>query len=50
MLFELWDDQEARRRTLRERAHGAVPQAMKGIPMVGSDIKKYTIAEVGPVR
>ncbi len=49
-LFELWDDQEALDGHFASE-HMAKWQADRvGLPVVGSDTKKYTISEVGPVR
>jgi quinol monooxygenase YgiN len=50
LLFELWDDQEALEAHFASAHMTEFQGALAGIPIVGRDIKKYTISDVGPVR
>jgi quinol monooxygenase YgiN len=50
MLFELWDDQEALDAHFASDHMAQFQLSIKDIPMVGADVQKYTISEVGPVR
>lgn len=50
VLFELWDDQAALDAHFATDHMAQFQQAMKGLSVVGTDIKKYSISEVGPVR
>lgn len=50
LLYELWDDQDALDGHFVSDHMAQWQQDSKGLPVVGADIKKYTISEVGPVR
>ncbi len=50
LLYELWDDQDALDGHFASDHMAQWQQASQGLPVVGADIKKYTISEVGPVR
>jgi quinol monooxygenase YgiN len=50
LLFELWDDQEALDAHFASDHMAQFQLAIKDVPMVGADVQKYTISEVGPVR
>ena len=50
LLFEIWDDQDALDGHFASDHSAQWKLTIAGLPVVGSDIKKYTISEVGPVR
>jgi quinol monooxygenase YgiN len=50
MLYELWDDQAALDGHFASEHMAAWQAVSKDLPVVGADIKKYTISDVGPVR
>ncbi len=50
LLYELWDDQEALDAHFASDHMAQWQLRRKDLPVVGSDIKKYTISAVGPVR
>jgi len=50
LLYELWDDQGALDDHFASEHMAQWQQDSKGLPVVGADIKKYTISAVGPVR
>jgi quinol monooxygenase YgiN len=49
-LYELWDDEDALNGHFASDHMAQWQQDSKGLPVVGADIKKYTISSVGPVR
>ena len=50
LLFEIWDDQDALDGHFASDHMAQWQSDSKGLPVLGADIKKYTISEVGPVR
>ncbi|MGA7757488.1 MAG: putative quinol monooxygenase [Ilumatobacteraceae bacterium] len=50
LLYELWDDQSALDGHFASEHMAQWQQDSKGLPVVGADIKKYTVSAVGPVR
>jgi len=50
VLFERWDDQAALDAHFVSEHMAEFQRAMAGITVTGTDIQKYTISEVGPVR
>lgn len=50
LLYELWDDQDALDGHFASEHMAQWQQDSRGLDVIGADIKKYTIAEVGPVR
>ncbi len=49
LLYELWDDQDALDAHFASAHMAQWQHDRKGLSVVGSDIKKYTISAVGPV-
>jgi len=50
LLYELWDDQESLNGHFVSEHMEQWKQVQPTLDVVGADIKKYTISEVGPVR
>jgi len=50
LLFELWDDQDALDGHFASEHMAQWKQDSKDLPVAATEIKKYTISEVGPVR
>lgn len=50
LLYELWEDQAALEGHFVSAHMAEWQQVSKTLPVVGADIKKYTISAVGPVR
>lgn len=50
LLFELWEDQAALDGHFASTHMAQWKADSTGLPVTGSDIKKYTISDVGPVR
>lgn len=50
LLFELWDDQAALDAHFATTHMAEFQGKMAAIAVVGREIKKYTISDVGPVR
>lgn len=49
-LYELWDDQEALDGHFASAHMAEWQKVAADLPILGRDIAKYTISEVGPVR
>jgi len=50
LLYERWDDQDALNGHFASEHMAQWQRDSKDLPVVGADIKKYTISAVGPVR
>ncbi|NND76445.1 MAG: antibiotic biosynthesis monooxygenase [Ilumatobacter sp.] len=50
LLYELWDDQDALDGHFASEHMATWQAASATLPVLGADIKKYTISDVGPVR
>ena len=50
LLFELWDDQASLDAHFVSEHMAAFQQSLADISVVGRDVQKYTISDVGPVR
>lgn len=50
LLFEMWDDQDALEAHFATEHMASFQQSLASIAIAGMDVKKYTIADVGPVR
>jgi quinol monooxygenase YgiN len=50
LLFELWDDQAALDAHFATEHMAEFQRKVADIAIVGREIKKYTISDVGPVR